>query len=184
MRACHSELIASSVGLRRSYALPVSSRVNSIGTLKTAAICVSGHVLSTDVDKVAHIPEFCDTCGHQVRAACWSCGRPLAGDFYGTTFFAPDAYKRPAFCRYCSTPHPWHVAAISAARTVIDSTGIPQAEKALLKSDLADLSTEAPQVSNIARAKDFVERVLTDPVSRQIYVNVLSEAAKKLIAGG
>ena len=162
----------------------MSSRMNSIGTLKTAAICVSGHVLSTDVDKVDHIPEFCDTCGHQVRTACWSCGRPLAGDFYGTTYFAPDAYKRPAFCRHCSAPHPWHVAAIGAARTVIDSTGIPPAEKALLKSDLTDLSTEAPQVSNVTRAKDFVERVLTDPVSRQIYVNVLSEAAKKLITVG
>ena len=71
--------------------------MNSIGTLKTAAICVSGHVLSTDVDKVAHVPDFCDTCGHQIRTACWSCGRPLVGDLYGTTPFAPDPYKRPAF---------------------------------------------------------------------------------------
>ncbi len=158
--------------------------MNSIGTLKTAAICVSGHVLSTDVDKVAHVPDFCDTCGHQIRTACWSCGRPLVGDFYGTTPFAPDPYKRPAFCRYCSAPHPWHVAAISAAHTVIDSTGIPQAEKALLRADLADLATEAPHVASTTRAKDFVERVLTDPVGRQIYLNVLSEATRKLIAGG
>lgn len=157
--------------------------MNAIGTLKTAAICASGHVYSTDVANVAHLPEFCDTCGHQVRTSCWSCGRPLAGDFYGTTYFASDAYKRPEFCRYCSAPHPWHVAAVTAARTVIDSTGIPAAEKALLKADLTELSTEAPPSSTVGRAKDFLERVLTDPVSRQVYLNVLSEAAKKLISG-
>ncbi len=157
--------------------------MNAIGTLKTAAICVSGHVHSSDVEKVAHLPQFCDTCGHQVRTSCWSCGRPLAGDFYGTTYFAPDAYKRPEFCRYCAAPHPWHVAALEAARVVIESAAISSTDKQVLKADLTDLSSEAPQSSTVSRAKDFLERVLTDPVSRQVYVNVLSDAAKRLISG-
>jgi len=157
-----------------------------IGTQKTAAICLRGHVITTDIDRLAKVPKFCTQCGAEVVTTCQieSCQEPLPGELYGHSTLVPDPWRKPLFCGGCGTAHDWLLLGQQQFSEFVDATDAPEEEKRAVKDALPEIARDEPSLGALNRVKRFVERFLTDPSSRAILVNVMSDAAKKWILGG
>jgi len=93
--------------------------------------------------------------------------------------------KLPSFCPDCGKLYPWTVAKLKAAQDLSDELdNLSPEEREMLKKSLDDIVRDTPQAIVAApRFKRLVAKagpVVADSF-RKILVDVLSEAAKKII---
>jgi len=96
-----------------------------------------------------------------------------------------DYATLPSFCPDCGKPYPWTEAKLKAAQELSDELdNLSSEERNLLKKSLDDIVRDTPQTTVAAtRFKKLVAKagkVAADGF-RDILVDVLSEAAKKII---
>ena len=94
-------------------------------------------------------------------------------------------YELPSFCPDCGKPYPWTEVKLKAAQEVSDlPEDLSPEERELLKKSLDYIVRDTPQTPVAAtRFKRLVAKVgkPTADAFRDILVDVLSEAAKKII---
>jgi len=94
----------------------------------------------------------------------------------------------PIFCPDCGKPYPWTEAKLKAAQELSDELdNLSPAEHDLLKKSLDDIIRDTPQTpvaaTQFKRLVAKAGKVAADGF-RDILVDVLSEAAKKIIFEG
>jgi hypothetical protein len=159
----------------------------TIAAVETYAnVCLRGHVLASDLEMpgLADREErFCDECGSEVISECPKCRRPITGARVDA-IWGLQAYQQPSYCRGCGKPYPWTEFALRELDAIVDADpDVPAATKPQLKDDLRELTRDEPAPSAVRRASTFVKKVLNDPVSRQVAINTISEAAKRMMSG-
>ena len=154
----------------------------------TAQMCTNGHIInSQSVYRPEHNKEFCDKCGALTINNCQKCNLPIRGYYHvppmGTLDYTD--LPLPIFCPDCGKPYPWTEAKLKAAQELSDEVdNLSPEERSLLKKSLDDIVRDTPQTTVAAnRFKRLVAKA-GKPVAdafRDILVDILSEAAKKII---
>ena len=170
----------------------------------TAQICTNGHVITeSSVSSPQLTQKFCDKCGASTITNCPNCNTPIRG-YYHEAHLAfeeidtmvneivnppPETILNydtsPSFCPECGKPYPWTEAKLKAAKELSDELeNLSSEERETLKKSLDDIVRDTPQTTVAAnRFKKLVAKagkVAADGF-RDILVDVLSEAAKKII---
>ena len=158
-----------------------------MGGYDVAQICRNGHVITSSYNRLPQFRQpFCDKCGGPTINECPACKKPIRGEYFTPDVFALGGeWPAPAFCLYCGRAFPWTQARLDAARALADETeGLNDEERALLKKSLNDLVSDTPNTPLAAqRFKRLVAKAgkgVADTFHK-VLVDVLSEAAKKLI---
>ncbi len=119
---------------------------------------------------------------------CPACTSNIRGDYYVEGVFGLGGnYKPPAYCHNCGSAFPWTGRKIAAAVELLEVGADLSADEAQqFGSDLTELTKDGPktQVASL-RVKKVLTKVGGPLASgvRDIVVDVLSEAAKKIIWG-
>ena len=154
------------------------------GWYNTAQICISGHVINSQSISTPHLNrKFCERCGAPTITKCPYCSAIIRGNYHSGPNTA--SFTRPSFCPDCGKAYPWTEAKLKAARELSDELdNLSPDEREMLKKSLDDIVRDTPQTTVAAtRFKKIVAKA-GKPVAdafRDILVDVLSEAAKKII---
>ncbi len=101
---------------------------------------------------------------------------------------AGKPYRPPAYCYACGTAFPWTAAKLRAAKELADELDdLSEADRNKLKRSLDDLVAGGPKTEvAVLRFKKLMSTVSKEGVAamRSIVVDVVSEAAKKMLFGG
>jgi hypothetical protein len=158
-----------------------------MGVYRVAEVCPSGHVSTDAADASPELREkFCSRCGEATMMACPGCKADIRGDYYVEGFFGVGhEYKPPAHCHNCGASFPWTERKVAAAVELLEvGANLSPEEAQLFGADLTELTKDSPktQVASL-RVKRVLTKVGGSLASgvRDIVVDVLSEAAKKII---
>ena len=155
----------------------------------TAQICMNGHPINCmSVSSPEHNKKFCDRCGAKTITNCENCSTPIKGFYHNPWAIRPGNlswFTPRSFCDNCGKPYPWTEAKLKAAQELSDELdNLSPEEREILKKSLDDIIRDTPQTTVAAnRFKKLVAKagkVAADGF-RDILVDVLSEAAKKII---
>lgn len=154
----------------------------------TAQICINGHVINSQSNyRPEHDKQFCNECGKPTITSCQNCNSSIKG-YYHVWPFANFNYTDlplPSFCPDCGSPYPWTEAKLKAANELSDELdNLTSEERNLLKKSLDDIVRDTPQTTVAAtRFKKLVAKAGKAAADgfRDILVDILSEAAKKVI---
>jgi hypothetical protein len=172
----------------------------------TAQICTNGHVGNwMSASKPEYNRGFCAKCGAPTITNCQYCNAMINGYYHKGRFTHEELDRMvlealdplpettpynlgltlPSFCPDCGKPYPWTEAKLKAAQEYSDELdNLSPEERNLLKKSLDDIVRDTPQTTVAAtRFKKLVAKagkVAADGF-RDILVDVLSEAAKKII---
>ena len=154
------------------------------GWYDIAQICTSGHVINSCFVSTPHINRnFCERCGAPTIINCPYCSATIRGSY--RTRSSTSSFTRPSYCPDCGKAYPWIEARLKAAQELSDEVdNLSPEERSLLKKSLDDIVRDTPQTTVAAnRFKRLVAKA-GKPVAdafRDILVDILSEAAKKII---
>lgn len=150
-----------------------------------AQICLNGHVVNDSHERFAgYNQDFCSKCGAKTIIRCSDCGAVIRGRSYGTASYFGEC---PAYCQACGKPYPWTESALRAAGDLSEELEISEDDKIVLKTALPDLvSDNAQTVVAASRYKRIVAKAgpAAAEAFKSILVNVVSEAAKKIMFPG
>jgi hypothetical protein len=154
----------------------------------TGQICVNGHVANWAIKRYPERNQkHCSVCGAQTVTECASCRQPIRGEYHveGLTRLGGWKAPTPAFCLGCGAPYPWTRASLDAARELAaELHNLSEADRAELAKSLPDLVANTPRTIVAAtRFKRLISKAGAEAGSafEKILVNVVAEAAKKLI---
>jgi hypothetical protein len=151
----------------------------------TAQVCLNGHTItSIFISSPEFRKRFCDKCGVATITDCQSCNSPIRGSYHGGGI-SLSPYTPPSFCPDCGKPYPWTESKLKAAQELTDLLeDLSPEEREILKKSFDDIIRDTPQTTvSATRFKKIVAKagkVAADGF-REILVDVLSEAAKKII---
>lgn len=152
-----------------------------------AQVCLNGHALN---DRTLANPDFnrphCSRCGSPTITACPSCGTGIPGEYHVPGVAAIGfRYHAPAFCGQCGAAFPWTEARLTAARELSKEVEhLSPREREELAEALPDLIRDVP-MTPVAATR--FRRLLTKAggpalgMFRELLVDVMSEAAKKIV---
>jgi len=156
-----------------------------------AQICVNGHIVTWNANSC---PEFrkkhCPKCGEPTIIACTACCTPIQGEFHveGVIAIGGGDSPPPSFCHECGKPYPWTAKRIEAARELADEFDeLSVEDRDKLKKSLDDIFTDNPRTEiSASRFKRIMAKVgkSSYETMKTVVVDVLSDAAKKVIFGG
>lgn len=110
-----------------------------------ARICLSGHVISEDIEISDPTRTFCQLCGDSSIIACKHCNAPIPGGFYGGLLTIKEVTV-PAYCHNCGKPYPWTEARLIAATNIINMLDeLTPEQKQQLIDFIPDLIVETPK---------------------------------------
>jgi hypothetical protein len=108
-------------------------------------ICLNGHVLFDNLERLDKTQEFCEECGKKIISSCENCNNPIRGDLYIPNVSILAQSKAPVYCYACGNPLPWTEAGIKALEEFIDfEENLPKGEKQKLKKSIDDIISETP----------------------------------------
>lgn len=162
--------------------------------IRGATYCLKGHLVGAedapprdwdqvqeaalrefDEDEGYKPPAFCTDCGSAIISTCNQCQKKIAF----------ENGRRPQYCRWCGSPFPWTVGALSAAREYADELDqLSSEEKIALKATFDELTTNTARTPLAAtHFKKFMDKVGSPAaeILKKIVETVLTEAAKKTI---
>jgi hypothetical protein len=146
-----------------------------------AQYCVGGHLITSYATSFPdETQDRCDRCGSPTITACPKCQAIIRGDRLDRR----ASPTRPAYCHHCGEPFPWTTQALAAAKELAQSIEAPADEKRIVEESIVELVNDGPAMKLAAvRFKAFLAKAGTTAAGmfRDILVDVLSEAAKKLI---
>jgi hypothetical protein len=162
---------------------------------RIAEVCRNGHVSTSNVDAHPDRREkYCSKCGEMTITECPDCKLAIRGSYTrgGMQFAAPglphDRYSPPAFCFNCGRAFPWTEIKIAGAAELLEaSTEISPWELQQFRADLAEATRDTPKTpAASARIKKTLANVgaSVGGAIKDIVVDILSEAAKRMIWGG
>jgi len=153
-------------------------------------VCLNGHKIT---DKLRMLPDrgkqHCSDCGAATIIDCQNCKAPIRGYYHlpGVMSTGPGP-KVPAFCHECGRPYPWTESRPKAAQQLAEEVeGLTNEEREKLKASFDDLVRDTPRTTVAAtRFKRLATKMGRGAAEgfKAILVDVLSEAAKKLILPG
>jgi hypothetical protein len=150
-----------------------------------AQICLNGHVISQFAEsRPDSSQKFCKECGAKTLTSCPKCNAPVRGYHHVSGVFDLTGLSLPNFCQECGRPYPWTEGRIEAARELAEEVQLADGEKQELKRAIDDLVRNTPRAPAAAeRFKRLVGKAGKGVAEsfRQILVDVMSEAVKKLI---
>jgi hypothetical protein len=155
----------------------------------TAQICIEGHPINCmSVSSPEHNRKFCRKCGAKTITNCENCSVPIKGFYHDPWASRPGNlswFTPRSFCDNCGKPYPWTEAKLKAAQDLSDELdNLSKEEREMLKKSIDDIVRDTPQTTVAAtRFKKLVAKagkVAADGF-RDILVDILSEAAKKII---
>jgi len=158
----------------------------------TAQICTNGHIInSCSVSMPEHNKNFCDKCGALTITICQNCNASIKGYYHQANviflIYHTDL-PLPGCCPSCGKPYPWTEAKLKAAKELSDEIeNLSPQEREILKKSLDDIVRETPQTTvAVGRFKRLVAKAGKPAADafRDILVDVVSEAVKKLILEG
>lgn len=162
-----------------------------MGWYDAAQVCANGHVTNAaSVDRPQHNLKFCEKCGAETRTDCPRCQTPIRGDYHseGVLVIGGAEPTAPAFCAGCGAPYPWTQAGLDAARELAaELRTLSEAERSELAKSLPDLIANTPRtVVAATRLKRLLGKAGAEAGAafEKILVNVVSEAAKKILWPG
>lgn len=98
-----------------------------------------------------------------------------------------DDWTVPSFCESCGQPYPWTQSKIEAAKEILElQTALTAQEKADFNADMNDIVRDVPRTRAAAlRIKSLITKLpgAAGSVLRDLFVEVASETAKKIITG-
>lgn len=153
-------------------------------------VCLNGHKITSMLKTAPEVgTPFCAECGAATISKCENCETIIRGYHHVPGVAAIGFGKEvPAFCHACGKPYPWTESKLKAARELAEEVeGLTHDERETLKASLDDLVRDTPRTTVAAtRFKRLVAKSGKVAVEsfRSILVDVLSEAAKKVIFPG
>lgn len=161
---------------------------------RIAEVCRNGHVSTSDAETYADRREkFCSKCGEPTMTHCPDCKLAIRGSYirHGMSFASPalphDRYSPPAYCFNCGQPFPWTGAKIAGALDLLQvETDLSSSELTQFSDDLTEATKDTPKTAAAsARIRKVLSKVGGSVAGaiRDITVDIVSEAAKKVIWG-
>lgn len=160
-----------------------------MGTYRVAQICLNWHVATSSADQHPQLMErFCSTCGEATIMHCPHCSTSIRGNYdVPDIVFVGSFYDRPRYCYNCGKPFPWTERSIASAMGLVEEGGdLSAQELQQLHVDLLELTKDSPKIQVASlRFKKAMGKLGGSVASgvKDIIVDVLSEAAKKVIFG-
>lgn len=148
-----------------------------------AQICENGHVVNAYGESPLR---YCEECGAPILSNCPECGYPLKGMLRHQISYMFH-YSRPSYCGVCGKPLPWVLKAKEEAHEILALGGSLSAdEKQLLYDSVLDLITDTPKSRPaqirwqrfLAKAEPQIREAF-----KQLFINVVSDAAAKVLFG-
>lgn len=159
-----------------------------MGYFDVAQVCLNGHMITDNAKGSPQFQKkFCDKCGEETIMVCPECRTPIQGDYHadGVVVIGFSSPPPPSFCPNCGRPYPWTQRRIEAARDLANELeDLSSEEQETLKRSLDSLVRDLPATELAAtRFKRIMAKVGAESYAamKSILVNVLSEAAKKVL---
>ena len=151
---------------------------------RNATICKNGHIVSYSQAKVE---KYCSKCGAITYSSCPKCGARIRGVYENPNviYIGSLDYELPHYCYQCSKPYPWTQQILdNAVELLALDPNLDDESKELIKTAIPGLLVDSPSTpvavaqykAGIKKAADFIGNAL-----RQVLVDVVSEAAKKVL---
>jgi len=158
--------------------------MNKDGAYDTAQVCKNGHgVNSSFHDYPEFNANFCKDCGEETIIKCDSCDTEIPGRVREIISIAK--YVPPDYCGGCGEPFPWTERRIETATSLIEEfKELEPDDRKLLQDVLPDLIRDTPETELASkRFKRILGKLTIESyeIAKSVFVNVLSEAAKKSI---
>ena len=91
-----------------------------MGTYRTAQVCKSGHVITSNIHNAAHLSNFCPECRAETITSCPNCNTPIRGEYDVPGVISFSTYTPPKYCHHCGYPFPWTEEKINSISKLLD----------------------------------------------------------------
>lgn len=156
-----------------------------MGYYKNAQVCLNGHATTDDTTNTALCSDFCSLCGEKTITTCPSCDAPIRGRYHVPNAFCIVNYHPPAYCQHCGNPFPWTQRKLDAAQELVsDMEELSMEEQEKLNKCFPNIIVDTPMTTVSAnRVKRYLAKLpdYAGSCLRDIFVDVMSETAKKII---
>lgn len=154
----------------------------------TAQICKNGHLINDSFQKSPdHNKKHCDRCGEETITKCPKCEAEIKGAYHMSGVIGNFTYIIPSFCSECGNSYPWTERKLVAAKELVETIdGLTDKEKGLIDKDIDALIKDSPGTTvSATRVKAMLVKAKEPTLIavREIFVDVASETAKKIILG-
>lgn len=160
-----------------------------MATYETAAICMSGDIITPVLHSRTELENFCTACGAKVITVCPFCNEPIRGrEKISPWVNSGVRYSLPLYCHNCGKPYPWTQSALDAASELIDEEmqELNTEEKSKFKDALPDVIAQTPRTTLAAkRVSKYLNKIAptVQETFKQIFYRLAAEGAKILIWG-
>lgn len=159
-----------------------------MGQYDTAQICLNGHAINAyAASHPVHNAAYCKKCGRETIMACQHCKARIPGKFRSEGSLDATKFKVPSYCQSCGRAYPWTAAALEAARLLTDEVeGLSDEDREQLKQTFPQLIVDGPETvlaaTRLKKLSAKAGRAFVEGL-RQLFVDVASETAKKIMTG-
>ncbi len=154
-------------------------------------VCLNGHVIN---DRYNESPQnnkkHCPECGELTITQCINCHADIPGYYNSTKVAALYTEPAPSYCHNCGKPYPWTENKLKAAKELIELQEqwqkLGKEEQASIEKSLADITKDTPQATvGATRLNKLLVKIGSGAgdALKQIFVDVASETAKKVLLG-
>ena len=91
-----------------------------MGTYRTAQVCKSGHVITSNIHNAAHLSNFCPECRAETITSCPNCNTPIHGEYDVPSVISISTYTPPKYYHHCGYPFPWTEEKINSISKLLD----------------------------------------------------------------
>jgi hypothetical protein len=152
-----------------------------------AQICLNGHLITDMASSYPqHQQAYCAKCGKPTIVACPSCSESIKGYYHvDGVFLSHSHYQIPFYCIKCGKTFPWTSEKLNAARELVqEAEFLNPEEQTQLISTFEDIIADSPKTQVAAnRASRLMKKAgsTVAGILRDIFVDIASEAAKKIL---
>ncbi len=152
-----------------------------MGRSARAWVCLNGHTKTSGFGTTQtrdYEGDHCTKCGALLVGWCLrpGCGRDI-GPFVKMA-------EPPSYCPGCGETYPWFESKLAATVELLAETDLTEQERNEVVTDVRDVVRDAPRRdAAVARFRRLMGKAKIGDAIRSIFVDVLSEAAKRSMFG-
>ena len=127
---------------------------------RTAKICLSGHMITANLERDNNNDKFCNQCGEPTITSCQYCNNPIRGSYHKPGVITMPAPPVPAYCPNCGKPYPWTERLLHEAEEIVSMAyTISEEDIAALRKYMPDLLVEKPStISSTLKVSQLLEK--------------------------
>lgn len=155
----------------------MKERVFQMCHYKTAKICLSGHLIDSNIDLSSNTDNFCSKCGESTITHCPHCKNPILGAYYDSdAMFIQLELPVPSYCPNCGKPYPWTERLLHEAEEIVSMADtISEEDIAALRKYMPDLLVEKPStISSTLKVSQLLEKA--GPKITKAFMSKLGDA--------